>query len=119
MRKAAQRASHTSSSSPRKKKKKKVLNSSTVSARMKKTLPCRPFLISPVTSALASSTSARTRVDICSAASRTSAPKLAEPGGLASVNGIELTVLPLRASFPLPPWVKLTWSTLLPVPALC
>src|SRR5690606_39701361 len=93
----AQRYSHTSSSAARKKKKKNELNSSTVSASTKKTLPCRPFLISPVTSALASATSARTRVDICSVASRTSDPMLAEPGGLASVNGIELTVLPPRA----------------------
>ena len=41
---------------------------------MKKTLPCTPLRTSAVTSALASSTSARTSVDMCAVASLTSAP---------------------------------------------
>src|SRR5271156_770861 len=41
---------------------------------MKKTLPVRPFLTSRVISARASSTSARTSVDICAVASLTSSP---------------------------------------------
>ena len=41
---------------------------------MKKMLPCTPFFTSAVTSALASSTSARNSVETCVVASRTSSP---------------------------------------------
>ena len=58
---------------------------------MKKTLPCRPFFTSAVTSDRASSTSARTSVDTCAVASRTSPPiDCSEAGTTGSLeSGIE------------------------------
>src|SRR5690625_1085786 len=59
---------------------------------MNSTLPITPFLISPVTSDLASSTSARTRVDICAVALLTSWPIEASCGsGSRSDRGIDET----------------------------
>ena len=70
----AGRLSHSASSSASVKNRKNRLNSRMVSATMKKTLPCTPLRTSAVTSALASSTSARTSVDICAVASLTRPP---------------------------------------------
>ncbi|CRK54559.1 exported hypothetical protein [Rhodococcus sp. RD6.2] len=106
IRNAAQRGIHTLRSSARKKKKKKALKTRTESARMKNSEPCRPFFTSLVTSALASSTSARTRVETCAVASLTRCPMLAVPGACAStsvsgmdemVPGTPFPVLPLRS----------------------
>src|SRR3954452_12143735 len=61
---------------------------------MKKTLPVRPFFTSRVISALASSTSARTRVDICAVASLTKSPTEGLAGrAFGSTSGIEVTVV--------------------------
>src|SRR3954451_24533795 len=60
-------------------KKKNRLNSATTPATTKKTLPCTPFLTSAVISVLASSTSARTRVETWVVTSLTSEPTEASP----------------------------------------
>ena len=73
---------------------KKVEYSSTTRARMKKTLPVSPFFTSRVISALASSTSARTRCETWVVASLTSSPiEASADTGWASARGIEVTVL--------------------------
>src|SRR3954454_5852516 len=60
-------------------KKKNRLNSATTPATTKKTLPCTPFLTSAVISVLASSTSARNRVETWVVISLTSEPTEASP----------------------------------------
>src|SRR6267154_3144391 len=60
---------------------------------MKKTLPVRPFLTSRVISARASSTSARTSVDICAVAALTSSPiDGSADRACGSVNGMVVSV---------------------------
>src|SRR3984885_3351004 len=93
IRKAAQRQIQVSRSSARKKKKKNVEKNNPTRAGMKKTLPVRPFLTSRVISARASSTSARTRVDICAVASLTSSPiDGSTDSACGAVNGIVVRV---------------------------
>ncbi len=116
MRNDAHRSSHTLSSSARKKKKKNALKTSTDSARMKKRLPCTPFLTSLVTSAFASSTSARNSVETWAVASRTRVPIEAVSGLWGSVSGIEEIVVgtpsPIaRLPFPVTPLPLVTLTS--------
>src|SRR6201996_4814419 len=93
MRKDAQRQIQVSRSSERKKKKKNEEKNNTTSASIKKTLPVRPFLTSRGISARASSTSARTSVDICAVASLTSSPiDGSADSACGSVNGMLVSV---------------------------
>src|SRR5882672_9196856 len=87
---AAQDISQMDSSSATAMKKKNRLNSRMVSATRKNTLPWTPFLTSAVTSDRASSSSARSSVETCEDASRTSPPMDASPFGEVSAdNGME------------------------------
>src|SRR5688572_11355421 len=80
---ATHRRSQRESSSARAKKKKKRLNRPIAAATAKKTLPVTPLRTSAVTSALASSTSARTRFDSCVVTSVTRPPIVCSPAGRA------------------------------------
>src|SRR5882757_2093010 len=87
---AAQDISQMDRNSATAMKKKNRLNSRMVSATRKNTLPWTPFLTSAVTSDRASSSSARSSVETCEDASRTSPPMDASPFGEVSAdNGME------------------------------